>query len=157
MLREATNARPTLGGWRLLLCLPLAILATAPVAAQEATRTRVIVSSDNPVEELNRNEVVRIFLGQLKVWKNGTKIRPVDQSLTSVARKEFSSSVLRQSLLVVSHYWQQQMFAGRAAPPAVKDTDANVAEFVSATPGAIGYISDDFVLPKGVKVLLVLG
>jgi ABC-type phosphate transport system substrate-binding protein len=154
MLREATNTKHIPGRvWRLLRCVPLAILATAPVAAQEANRIRVIVSADNPVEQLERPEVARIFLGQLTSWRNGTKIRPVDQSLTSLVRKEFSSAVLRQSLLVVNNYWQQQIFAGRAAPPPVRDTDARVVEFVSATPGAIGYVSAGHALPKGVKAL----
>ncbi|HEY6553322.1 MAG TPA: substrate-binding domain-containing protein [Vicinamibacteria bacterium] len=156
MLRQATNALATLGrAWR-VICVPLAILSTAPVAAQEANHTRVIVSSDNPVQEMDRPEVARIFLGQVSQWKDGTKMRPVDQSMTSIARKDFSSAVLKRSLLVVSHYWQQQIFAGRALPPPVKETDADVAEFVIATRGGIGYVSDDFPLPKGVKLVAIL-
>jgi ABC-type phosphate transport system substrate-binding protein len=156
MLREATKARQIPARmWRLLLCVPLAILATAPVAAQEANRIRVIVSADNPVEKLERPEVVRMFLGQVTSWRNGTKARPVDQSMTSLVRKDFSSAVLRQSLLVVKNYWQQQIFAGRAEPPPVRDTDARVVEFVLATPGAIGYVSEGYAYPKGVKALAV--
>ena len=156
MLREATMTTHVPGRvWRLLPCVSLAILATVPVAAQETRRVAVIVSADNPIKQLPRPDVVRIFLGQVTSWIDGTKIRPVDQSLTSPVRKEFASAVLGQSLLVVNNYWQQQIFAGRAAPPPVKGTDAAVVEFVSATPGAIGYVTAGYSLPKGVKELEV--
>lgn len=132
-------------------------VAASPSAGQETSRFRVIVRADNRIERAQRSEVVRIFLGQSTTWTDGAKIRPVDQSLTSAVRKEFSSAVLRQSILAVTSYWRQQLFAGRSAPPPVKGSDADVVEFVSTTPGAIGYVSSNAPIPKEVKAIDVSG
>jgi ABC-type phosphate transport system substrate-binding protein len=154
MLREATTTRPLpVRAWLFLSCLALVLLPPSSPAAQETSRIRVIVRADNPVEQLPRSEVVRIFLGQVPTWKDGTKVRPVDQSLTSPVRKEFASGVMRQSLLLIENYWRQQIYAGRAVPPPVRDTNAAVAEFVSASPGAIGYVAVSYSLPTGVRAI----
>jgi ABC-type phosphate transport system substrate-binding protein len=162
MLREMTNTRTLpVRAWLLLSCLALVVLtisslaAVSSSAAQETSGVRVIVRADNPIEQLPRSEVVRIFMGQVPTWKDGTRVRPVDQSLTSPVRKEFADGVMKQSLLVVEHYWRQQIFAGRATPPPVRDTNAAVAEFVSASPGAIGYVSVGYSLPAGVRALAI--
>lgn len=156
MTREATNAAfLPVRIWRLLSWVSLAILTACPSAAQETGRTSMIVGANSPIREVARPEVVRIFMGQVTSWQDGTRIRPVDQSMTSPVRKDFSREVLRQSLLVVDNYWKQQIFAGRATPPIVKGTDAAVVEFVSATPGAIGYVSTDYLLPNGVRALTI--
>ena len=73
--------------------------------------------------------------------------------MTSEVRKEFTNAVLGQSLMGVKNHWQQQIFAGRAAPPPVKETEAEVVAFVAATPGAIGYVSTSASLSSGVKVI----
>ena len=156
MARETTNTRSfPVRFWRLLPWASLVILTASPSGAQETSRTAMIVSASSPIRDVARPDVVRIFMGQVTTWKDGTKIRPVDQSMTSPVRKEFSREVLKQSLLVVDNYWKQQIFAGRAAPPVVRQTDAAVVEFVSATPGAIGYVSAGYNLPNGVRALTI--
>jgi ABC-type phosphate transport system substrate-binding protein len=156
MPRETTKTKHLpVRVWRLLSWVSLVILTASPSTAQETGRTSMIVGANSAIREVARPEVVRIFMGQVTSWKDGTKIRPVDQSMTSPVRKDFSREVLRQSLLVVDNYWKQQIFAGRAAPPVVKQTDAAVVEFVSATPGAIGYVSEGYLLPSGVRALII--
>ncbi len=156
MPRETTITRTLpVRAWLLLSCLAFVLLTSSSAAAQETSPVRVIVRSDNPVKQLPRSEVVRIFMGQVPTWKNGTKVRPIDQSMTSVVRKEFANGVMRQSLLLIDNYWRQQIYAGRAAPPPVRDTDAAVAEFVSANTGAIGYVSVGYSLPTGVSAVVI--
>jgi ABC-type phosphate transport system substrate-binding protein len=156
MARETTNTRLLpVRVWRLLSWVSFVILTASPSAAQDTSLTEMIVGANNPIRDMPRPDVVRIFMGQVTTWKDGTKIRPVDQSMTSPVRKDFSREVLKQSLLVVDNYWKQQIFAGRAAPPVVRQTDAAVVEFVSATPGAIGYVSVGYNLPNGVRALTI--
>jgi ABC-type phosphate transport system substrate-binding protein len=156
MTRETTNTRfLPVRVWRLLSWVSFVILTASPSAAQDASRTAMIVGANSAIRDMARSDAVRIFMGQMTTWKDGTKIRPVDQSMTSPVRKEFSREVLKQSLLLVDNYWKQQIFAGRAAPPVVRQTDAAVAEFVSATPGAIGYVSVGYNLPNGVRALTI--
>jgi hypothetical protein len=104
------------------------MLTASLSAAQEAGRISVIVGASSPITQIARTDVVRIFLGQAPSWADGMRIWPVDQSMTSRARKEFSSLVLKQSILAVDNYWRKQIFAGRATPPRVMDTEAAVVQ-----------------------------
>ncbi len=52
-------------------------------------------------------------------------------------------------------FWQQQIFSGKDVPPEKKKSDAEVIEFVSANPGAIGYVSVSASLGDGVKAVSV--
>jgi protein TonB len=53
----------------------------------------------------------------------------------------------------VAAYWRQQAFAGRAVPPVVRQTAAEVTAFVAANPLAIGYVPAGAALPASVKAL----
>jgi hypothetical protein len=47
------------------------------------------------------------------------------------------------------------MSQGGGKPPIVKESDADVLEYVRATAGAIGYLSEDYPTDAGVKVVPV--
>jgi ABC-type phosphate transport system substrate-binding protein len=117
---------------------------------------RVIVGSTSPVSELKRDEIARIFLKKQTRWKDGKEVSPVDQSARSSVRAAFSREVLAaeglDKISAVENYWRQQIYSGRGNPPAVKTSDDEVRRFVAATPGAIGYVSEDAEL-TGVKAV----
>jgi hypothetical protein len=54
----------------------------------------------------------------------------------------------------VRQYWQQEIFSGRGTPPPVRASDLEVAEYVAANPGAIGYVAADAEV-KDVKVVQI--
>ena len=64
------------------------------------------------------------------------------------------AAFIGKEIASVNSYWQQQVFSGRASPPVVKPSDAEVVAYVAATPGAIGYVAADATV-AGVKVLTV--
>jgi hypothetical protein len=70
---------------------------------------------------------------------------PVDQSARTLVRLAFTREVLKleglPQISAVENYWQQLLFSGRGAPPAIKASDAEVVAFVTATPGAVGYVA----------------
>ena len=142
--------------WALSL-VAIALLATAPpLLAQGTAPVSIIVNEANPLDTMERSDVIRAFLGQTALWQDETRVRPVDQSMASRVRKEFSEHILGQSLLGVKSYWQQQVFSGRAVPPPVKETEAEVLAFVAGTAGAIGYVSANVELPPSVKTVELL-
>jgi hypothetical protein len=122
------------------------------------TGFKVIVGASSPVSELKREEVARIFLKKLTRWKDGKEVSPVDQSARSPVRAAFSHGVLAveglAKISAVENYWRQQIYSGRGTPPAVKTSDDEVRRFVAATPGGIGYVSEDADL-TGVKAVKV--
>ena len=132
----------------LLLALPGARLSTA---ADEGYQ--VIVHAASTVTEASRADVSRFFLRQSAKWADGKEVLPVDQSSRSTVRDAFSRGVLRQPLPAVESYWQRQIASGRALPPPVKTSDAEVLAYVAATPGAVGYVSGGLNLTPGVRPL----
>jgi ABC-type phosphate transport system substrate-binding protein len=128
--------------------------AVRPVVANDGFR--VIVASTSGVSEIKRDELARIFLKKQTRWKDGKEVSPVDQSARSSVRAAFSREVLAaeglDKISAVENYWRQQIYSGRGNPPAVKTSDDEVRRFVAATPGAIGYVSEDAEL-AGVKAV----
>jgi ABC-type phosphate transport system substrate-binding protein len=143
-----------------ILILALALLAPGLAPAPEAgpPEYKVVVASANPLAEIGRGELAKIFLKSVTRWKDGREIAPVDQSGRSAVRTEFTRDVLDSAgmsrISAVESYWQQQIYSGRGVPPPVKASDAEVVAFVAANPGGIGYVSA-VADTAGVKVLQV--
>jgi len=116
---------------------------------------RVIVHPSHSGTAIERSIVKSIFLRQATRWADGSDISPIDQSTRSPVREAFSKDALGESVAAVQTYWQKQISAGRARPPAVKSSDAEVLALVAATPGAIGYVSAE-ADTSAVKVLHII-
>ena len=136
-----------------LVAVVLAVTA-APAAGQDAGY-KVVVHPTNPGTVVSRPVLAGIFKGQTNRWGDGSPIVPVDQSAKSAVRVRFVKDVMNESVAAVMAYWARQMMGGRARPPVVKGSDAEVIEFVAKTDGAIGYVGSDAVVPDTVKVLQV--
>ena len=134
--------------------LLLVALAAAPVAAQQGYV--VIVNDANGVSSVNAGELSRMFMKKLSRWASGLDVVPVDLPESAAAREAFSAQVHGKSVSAVHAFWQQQIFSGRAVPPAEKASDEQVVAFVRSTPGAIGYISTGASLGAGVRRVQVV-
>ena len=132
------------------LLLALLSLAGPSPAADDF---QVIVHGASATVEVERAEVARFFLRQSLKWSDGQAVLPIDQSSRSAVREAFSKGVLGQPLPAVDTYWQRQIASGRALPPPVKTSDAEVLAYVASTPGAIGYVVGGMNLTPGVKLL----
>lgn len=132
----------------LLLVLPLRSLFAADAF-------KVIAHPSVVGEHVSREVLAGIFLKKNTRWSDGSPILAVDQSTRSGVREAFSKAVLHKSVAEVQHYWMGVISSGRGAPPPVKGSDAEVAAYVRANPGAVGYVSGGFALGDGLKVLRV--
>jgi ABC-type phosphate transport system substrate-binding protein len=124
-------------------------------AATDKPTYKVIVNAENPELTISTERLSSIFLKNVTKWANGTPALPVDQSVTSPARLGFSKEVFDQPVVAIQAYWQEEIAKGREGPPPVKGSDQEVAAFVAANPGAIGYVSAETTLPGNTKVLKV--
>lgn len=116
----------------------------------------VVVNEANPIAEIDRETLSKIFLKRSTTWSSGKAIQPLDLLIGDASRAAFSRTVLRKSINAVRAYWQQQIFSGREVPPAEK-SEADVLAGIKADPLTIGYISVSSPLPAGVKRLIVTG
>jgi ABC-type phosphate transport system substrate-binding protein len=135
----------------LALLLAAALPGAAPAGAAEDFK--VVVHPDNPVTELDRATVSRLFLKKLLRWDDGISVQPVEPALPRL-RQAFAEQIHRKSPNAVRSYWNQIIFSGRDVPPLERAGDAEVLAYVRANRGAIGYVSAAAETP-GVKVLAV--
>jgi ABC-type phosphate transport system substrate-binding protein len=138
---------------RLLSAVLAAALATGPGLA--ASGFRVIVHPQVKGTQIPKAALSAIFLKQALKWGDGRPVVPVDQSVQSAVRRQFSNEVLGQGIVEVQVYWQRRIAAGLMPPP-VKTSDEDVVAFVASNPGAIGYVSAGTPLPDGVREVTVV-
>ena len=140
---------------RLALAVIALAIAAPPVAAQ-AGGYRVIVNAANPVTQLSRQDLSKMFLKKLRAWKGAGEVQPVDLGEDATARQAFSREVHRKDVRAVKAYWQQLIFTGQGAPPVEKGSDDEVIAFVARSPASIGYVSAAATLGPGVKLVHVV-
>ncbi len=137
----------------LVAALALA-LAARPVLAQEAFRDfQVLFHPDNPVTELDRETLYRLFLKRTLRWPDGTAVQPMEPA-GGRAREAFAAQVHRRSPAAVKSYWTQLIFSGRDVPPLERASDEEVVAWVRATRGAVAYVGPG-ADTAGVRVLPV--
>jgi ABC-type phosphate transport system substrate-binding protein len=129
------------------------MLGPLPAASADAGFV-VIVHPDIEGNELPKVILSAIFLRKAPRWEDGTDVRPVDQSMNSPLRAAFTEAVLDVPYTRLQRFWSDEIKKGTEPPP-VKSTDADVIAYVSATPGAIGYVSADATVPGSVKAMRV--
>ena len=137
---------------RLLVLLAVAIATR--VEAQSSNYV-VVVHESNPMASISRDELSKVFLKKITVWRTRQPVLAVDQAEKSSVRAQFTRSVHRREISSVQSYWQQQIFAGRSVPPQVRNSDAEVLSFVAGNPNAVGYVSAAATLPAGVKTISI--
>jgi len=133
-----------------VLIAALALSAASSPASNAGFR--VIVHHEVKGARIARGTLTSIFLKQVPRWGDGTPIFPIDQSVRSDVRRTFSGEVLNQGVAEVQLYWQRKMLNG-VVPPPVKTSDEDVVNYVSSTPGAIGYVSASVAIPDSVKAV----
>ncbi len=105
-----------------------------------AADTFVFVNKSVPDKSLERESIERIYLGKKSQWSDGTRIVPVVLK-SGATHTAFVRKFLDRDASQFSTYWKQAVFTGRGVPPKSFDSEAELVEFVSVTPGAIGYAS----------------
>ncbi|MEP6729306.1 MAG: hypothetical protein ABJE10_01645 [bacterium] len=131
------------------------VIASVLIAGQlQAQGYKVIANASVTDVAVSRAHLTRLFLKQDSKLPSGAPVVVVDLNSASPVRQAFSKAVLGRDVGSVKTFWQQQIFAGRASPPIEKATDAEIAAYVAATPGAIGYVSIATV-GAGIKTLEV--
>lgn len=131
--------------------LRLFLIAVAVLSPAALADVAVIVHPSN-TNEISTSEIKRIYLGQLKVFPDGSRVTAIDQQEGSLIREMFGSAILKKNKQQLKSYWAQLMFTGQGTPPKVENNDQDVKTAVAGDPSAIGYI-DAGNLDSSVKVI----
>jgi len=118
------------------VCLLVAMMITGSAIAE----VYLVGHANAPDKSLETETVERIFLGKKSRWSDGSKIVPV-MLKAGVVHAAFIKKILDRDVSQFSTYWKQAVFTGRGLPPKSFETEAELIDFVSSTPGAVGYVS----------------
>jgi len=73
-------------------------------------------------------------------WPGGGSIIAIDLPESSDDRAAFSSMLLGKTVSNVKALWTMKLFSGKATPPKIVNSDAEVKSAVAGNKNAIGYI-----------------
>jgi len=122
--------------------LLMVLLLAAASAADQSSQLVVVTHPEVPVDAISLRELQRIYLGKSTRWAGGERIKPVLLEDAS-ALGQFITEYLARSEENFSVYWKRMVFTGKGRPPRAFAERAELAFFVRATPGAIGFLPAD--------------
>ncbi|NNM51314.1 MAG: phosphate ABC transporter substrate-binding protein [Pseudomonadales bacterium] len=102
----------------------------------------IIVNPDNH-NVLSVSDVRNIFLGKVRSFPDGSTAIPVELKDGSTVREDFDQKILKKDDSQVRAYWAQMVFTGRATPPRMVDSEAELRELVAKNPNLIGYVGNE--------------
>lgn len=135
-------------------CLLIAF-ATVAAAAPSPVRAGVVVIAHPSVkvEGLSKNEVRQLFMGRTVSLPDGTVATLLDLDESVPARAGFLKDVMGKTEQQMRGYWTRLIFTGRAQPPKVMPSAADVVRTVSTAPGYIGYVDSADAARANVRIL----
>ena len=89
------------------------MMALQPLPAEELV---VVTASDN-VEDLNIDDVARIFLGKVNKFPSGEEVVPLNMDPSDPSFADFARVVLKKSPSQLKAYWAKRIFTGKGKPP----------------------------------------
>lgn len=128
----------------------LLLLLALPVSAQE-----VIVNAGVPESAMSRTDMQAIFGLSLREWPDGSPIRVFALPDDNALHVAFSKNILNLFPHQLRRTWDRIVFSGRGEAPTGVKSAQEMLDRVANTPGAIGYLPDNYPLPQGKEVRIV--
>lgn len=101
-----------------------------------------VISHEEKGVKISQRELVAIYLGKSKTFRDGSYVVPLHQPESSDAYKFFTKEVLNKSTKQHKAYWAKKIFTGKGRPPKSINGDEKMLEIVSSDIRYIGYIED---------------
>lgn len=136
-------------------CLFFALLGLISTGAS-AGELVVVVSAKNPVDALNRDQVINIFMGRFRHFSTGLKAEPIDQHVGSIEKERFYRYLVGKDVSEISAYWARLVFSGRTQPPIQAESAAEQLQLLASKNGGITYL-DRSQVDSRFKIVFSLG
>jgi len=111
----------------------------------------VIVHPSNPLMDVSKDDIKRIFLSKTDSIKK-VKLKPITQNSLQPIRIKFDEDVLGKSPSKSKAYWSRLIFTAAGMPPPELNSNGEIIKWVSENPDAIAYIEESS-LNDSVKLL----
>ena len=128
-----------------------AILAFSGVAGLHAADFKVIANNSVGASDVSADDLKAVFLGTKTSLGDGSHVTPVLEK-GGPAHEAFLSKCVGKTDSALTNYYRALVFTGKGSMPKLVASDAEAAEYVAKTKGAIAYVSPAAATP-GVKTL----
>lgn len=140
----------------LMLAVILASCSAIAVA-QAPGDLAIVVHPEAPVSQLSFAELRQVLKGEKQYWKPDLPVVLFVRAPTSQERTAVLDVIYQMTEPQFNQYWIAKQFrAESSSAPTKLKTSELTQQFVSSTPGAIGFMAAKEVKP-GVKVLKIEG
>jgi ABC-type phosphate transport system substrate-binding protein len=112
----------------------------------------VVVIGHASIKELTVTTVARIFTGRV-IEVDGVAVTAINANIGNPLREHFLRIYLGQDEDKYTAYWTVRRYIGKGASPREFGNTNDIIDFVTTTPGAVGYIRESDIRP-GLNVLL---
>lgn len=112
-----------------------------PFAVAMAAEDFVIIVNKENTNAVDREMVTKIYRGETKSWPSGGSVVSYALPEDNSVRLAFDKALLNKSPAQSKALWAQLTFTGKALPPKIADSDAEVLKAVSENKNAIGYVA----------------
>lgn len=126
-------------------------LALATALGELQAADGVVVIGHATLRQLDLETIEKIYTGKL-IQIGNIFVVAVNADAGSAVRERFLRVFLKQDEGRYTGYWRVRRSIGQGKPPREMSRSIDVINFVNATPGAIGYISEADIQP-GLNVL----
>jgi hypothetical protein len=120
-----------------LFLLSLLVVANVSALGQRLTGI-VVIGNDIGSKSLSEQQVIEAFKAKNNFWSNGKTLSVCLPETQSKDAATVCKGVYGKSVSEVQKFWLSQVFQGRSRAPHFFDSDADMIDYVSKTPGAIG-------------------
>lgn len=134
--------------------LAATIVMTVCWVAISQAQVAIIAHKSVPADSVTQREMLDIYTGEVRRWKNGEPIVAFDMTEEGEVRNSFYKFLGHKSSRLKS-IWVKNLLMGDGEPPEPADSEAKVLAKVAATSGAIGFVRSELA-NDSVKVLAVI-
>jgi len=121
----------------------IAYLAYSSFALADSSHTYVITYPSSSINEIPRNHVRSIFTMRLRKWPNGSPVTLVTLTDDHQTHINFVQATVRLFPYQLRRSWDRFIYTGTGQAPIEVKTEAEMIDYVSKTPGTIGYVSKE--------------
>jgi len=115
---------------------------------------KVIANPSVRADSITPAQLRGIFMEESRSLGDGSHVEPV-VARSGEAHEEFLRQYLGKDSDELQNYYRALVFTGKGSMPKTLDSDAEIADYVAKTKGAIGYVSAEEPT-EGVKVLTIV-
>lgn len=116
-----------------------------------AQTVAVIANKSVPVQKISDIELLDLYSGDVKYWKNDKPVVVFDLEKSEQIRDKFYNFLGKSSSRMKS-IWMKRLLSGEGQPPESIEDENAMIEKVATTKGAIGFI-DNSLVDNRVKVI----